>query len=241
MKKLKLITEVCENITISEDDSKSLYLNGIYSTAELKNHNGRKYKKMTLEREVNKLEPKIGKSLYGELNHPTYPDINLERAVILIESLQWDKEYPDNLIGKAVVLDTPLGDIVKAINKRGQLGISSRGLGTVNEDGYVDDKTYQLLTWDIVSSPSNIPSWVKGIYESKEWIVQDDGIIIEDKKLTEKQTQEAKSEAEHELRLTLSPKLIHYLAEDKGITLNDSKEIYSNVIKKYISDIISGI
>lgn len=241
MKKLKLITEVCESVTINEDESKTLYLEGIFSSAELKNQNGRKYKKMTLEREINKLQSKIGKTLFGELNHPTYPDINLERATILIEKLFWDDRDKNNLNGKAVVLDTPLGEIVKAINKRGQLGISSRGLGSVNEDGYVDDKSYQLITWDIVSSPSNIPSWVNGIYESKEWFVKDDGIIVEDPKLTPEQQQEAKNEAEHELKLTLSPKLIHYLAEDNGLTLEDSNKIYADVVKKYISEIIKGI
>jgi len=196
---------------------------------------------MTLEREINKLQDKIGKCLYGELNHPTYPDINLERAAILIEKLFWDDTDKNNLMGKAIVLETPMGDIARALCKHGKLGISSRGLGSVNEDGYVDDKSYQLITWDLVSSPSNIPSWVNGIYESKEWTVSENGSLIETTPMTENQKNEAKEEAAHELKLTLSPQLIHYVAEDKQISIDDANKIYSNVVKNIISDIIKGI
>lgn len=242
MQKLKLITEIIEGISLNEDESsKTLYLEGIYSSAELKNHNGRRYKKTTLEREVEKLQPKLGKSLYGELNHPAYPEINLERAAILIESLTWAKDDSNNLNGKAVVLETPMGNIARAIAKRGALGISSRGLGAVNEDGYVDDKSYRLLTWDIVSSPSNIPSWVNGIYEAKEWLVSDTGNILESNEMPENEKKEAQNEANHELTLTLSPELIQYLAEDNNLKIEDSKKIYGDVVKSFIKTIVDRI
>lgn len=243
MTKLKLITEVIEDISICEDDSsKSLYLTGVYSTAELENRNGRKYKKSTLEREIKKLSNKIGKNLYGELNHPTYPDINLERAAILVDSLEWSKTNPNDLLGRSVVLETPMGNIVKAIAKKGILGISSRGLGSVNSDGYVDDNSFRLLTWDIVASPSNIPSWVNGIYEAKEWTVSDNGSIVEElSELNDTQLEEAKNEANHELKLKLTPELIHYLAEDNNITVEDAKKIYGNVVTSFIQNIVNKI
>ena len=113
--------------------------------------------------------------------------------------------------------------------------------GSVNEDGYVDDKSYKLLTWDLVSSPSNIPSWVNGIYEAKEWIVSDTGIITEQLTLTEEEQLEAKKEALYELNATLTPELIHLLSEDNNITLEDSKKIYGEIIKKYLDTIVERL
>jgi hypothetical protein len=168
MAKLKLITEYEEAVQVNEsDDGKYLFIEGVFSSCERENKNGRKYKKETMARECEKLQDQISrKCLYGELNHPASPDINLERAAILVTELKWKG---NDLLGKAKVLDTPMGRIAKTLIKEGSVGISSRGLGSVKEDGYVDDKSYRLITWDLVGNPSNHPSWVRGVYEGREW------------------------------------------------------------------------
>jgi hypothetical protein len=93
------------------------------------------------------------------------PEINPDKIAIRVESLDWKG---NDIIGKAKVLDTPMGNIAKTLVKEGGIGISSRGLGTVGSDGRVNDD-FNLLTWDLVTEPSNSPSWVRGIYEGKEW------------------------------------------------------------------------
>lgn len=167
---MKLITEVSKQIQVKQDEGQNVYIEGIFSTADLVNENGRKYKHDVLEREVNKLEAKIAnKCLWGELGHPPNPEINPDRISHLIESLRWDGS---NIIGKAKVVDTAMGRTAMALIKEGNLGISSRGLGTVNEtDNYVNED-FNLITWDLVTDPSNSPSWVKGIYEEKEFGVK---------------------------------------------------------------------
>jgi hypothetical protein len=166
----RLITESSFDIEISEDKSTNdLYVVGIFSSAELKNQNGRIYKRSTLEREVDKLSEQMKRrNLFGELNHPPQADVNLERAAILVENLQW---RGNDLYGKAKVLtNLPMGKIAKSLLDEGcSIGISSRGLGTVNEDGYVNEDDYKLITWDLVGSPSNNPSWLKGMYMAEEF------------------------------------------------------------------------
>lgn len=169
MSQVKLITEFVDSVKVTRDKSDTLFVEGIFSTANLRNKNGRVYKKETLNREIKKLNESIkSKCLWGELNHPTTPDINLERAAILIEKLDWDG---DNIVGRAKVLDTPMGQIAKTLIKEGAIGISSRGLGTVDEGGTVNDSSYQMLTFDLVSNPSNSPSWLNGIYEGSTFEV----------------------------------------------------------------------
>lgn len=93
------------------------------------------------------------------------PEINPDKIAILTTMLEWKG---NDLFGKAKVLDTPMGNITKTLVKEGKVGISSRGLGTVGDDGYVNED-FNLITWDIVTDPSNHPSWVSGIYEGREW------------------------------------------------------------------------
>jgi len=168
--KMRLLTEVSQNVKVggtAEDGS--IYVEGIFSSAENKNINGRIYKKDTLSREVDKLMEKVAnKCLWGELSHPSNPEITPDRISHLIESLEW---RGNDLIGKAKIIDTPMGKIAKTLIKEGRIGISSRGLGTVNEkDNYVNDD-YFMITWDLVIDPSNQPSWVTAITESKEFDV----------------------------------------------------------------------
>jgi hypothetical protein len=165
---MKLITEQSYNYSVLEEGtSKDLYIEGIFSTAELKNINQRIYPRAILEREIGKLakEKVSNKCCYGELGHPDKPELNLDRVALLTKELKWDG---DNIIGKAKILETPMGAIAKTLIKEGRLGISSRGLGTVADNGYVNED-YQLLCYDLVQEPSNIGSWVNGIYEDKDF------------------------------------------------------------------------
>ena len=163
---MKLITETSYDFELSESKSNGLHIVGIFSSADIENNNKRKYKKDILEREVGKVQEKIEKgSLWGELGHPPNPEINPDKIAILTNKLEWKGGH---LYGKAKVLDTPMGNIAKTLVKEGNMGISSRGLGTVSEDGYVNED-FNLITWDLVTDPSNNPSWVNGIYEGQEW------------------------------------------------------------------------
>jgi len=163
---LKLITETSFDCELTESKSNGTSIVGIYSSAGLKNNNGRVYKRDVLNREIEKISEKANnKTLWGELGHPPNPEINPERIAILTTLLEWKG---DHVYGKSKVLDTPTGQIAKVLIKEGKLGISSRGLGTVSEEGYVNED-FNLITWDLVTDPSNHPSWIKGIFEGKTW------------------------------------------------------------------------
>lgn len=188
---VKLITETSLNVELTESkDGKDLFVVGIFSSAELENNNKRKYKKETLDREVENIKEKIeNRCLWGELGHPPNPEINPDKIAIITEKIEW---RGNDLYGRSKILDTPMGSIARTLVKEGKLGISSRGLGTVAEDGYVNED-YKLLTWDLVTDPSNNPSWVNGIYEGKEFKLpgtekKEEGPTLEDaKKAHEKQ------------------------------------------------------
>lgn len=193
MKKAKLITETSHDIEISESKKdKSFHIVGIFSSAERKNNNNRIYSRDVLKREVDKVNEKIeNRCLWGELSHPSNPEINPDRIAILTESLEW---RGNDLYGKAKVLDTPMGKILKTLVKEGKMGISSRGLGTVDENsGYVNED-YSLITWDCVVDPSNHPSWINGIYEGKEFTVpgEDEEEIITEEDIKKAQEEYAK-------------------------------------------------
>lgn len=164
---MKLITEMSYDFELHEDKkSKDMFAVGIFSSAELKNNNKRVYKKNLLEREVEKVNEKVSKKcLWGELGHPPNPEVNPDKIAIRTTKLEW---RGNDLYGKAKILDTPMGQIAKTLVKEGQMGISSRGLGTVGDDGYVNED-FHLITWDLVTDPSNNPSWVNGIYEGQEF------------------------------------------------------------------------
>lgn len=164
---MKLITEMSYDFELHEDSkTKDMFAVGIFSSAELKNNNKRVYKKNLLEREVEKVNEKVDKKcLWGELGHPPNPEVNPDKIAIRTTKLEW---RGNDLYGKAKILDTPMGNIAKTLVKEGQMGISSRGLGTVGDDGYVNED-FHLITWDLVTDPSNNPSWVNGIYEGQEF------------------------------------------------------------------------
>ena len=162
-------------------NKKNYYVEGIFLQAEQKNRNGRIYPTSILEREVNRFTNEYinNKRALGELNHPQEPTINPERACQLIESLT---KQGDNWVGRAKILSTPMGNLVKGLIDDGvQLGESSRGLGTLREDNgikYVNEDFY-MSTIDVVSDPSAHEAWVNGIFEGKEFYMGDDEEFID--------------------------------------------------------------
>lgn len=175
---MRLITEVIEDVKYiteaAENGKKSLFIEGIYMQAERPNRNGRMYRFETLEREAKRYNEEYvmkGRA-FGELGHPSGPTINLERASHLIKSL---KAEGTDFYGKAKILDTPYGNIVKnLIDEGATLGVSTRGMGSLKEgkDGVkiVEDDFYLATAADIVADPSAPDAFVRGIMESKEWV-----------------------------------------------------------------------
>lgn len=174
MSKLKLITETTFDVSVTsemneETSKKTMYIEGIFSAADTMVKNGRKYPKKVLEREVDKFikeKVKTNTSL-GETNHPPRPDVDLNEASIMITELEWKGS---NLWGRAKVLSNDRGRNLQAlINDGVRVGISSRGLGTVNEQTKEVNEDFQLKTWDIVANPSLGSAWMNGIYEGCEF------------------------------------------------------------------------
>ena len=181
---MKLITEINEDleyIVEGTGDKKSMYINGVFMMSETKNRNGRIYSKPILFNEVSRYRNEyVDKNrAFGELGHPEGPTINLERVSHMIKEL---KEEGNNIVGKAKIMDTPYGNIVKnLINEGAKLGVSSRGMGSLEEKGganYVKDDFYLATAADIVADPSAPDAFVDGIMEGKEWI-WDNGVVKE--------------------------------------------------------------
>lgn len=180
---MKLITELNEDVKYlveEKEGKKNVFIEGIIMQGELTNRNGRMYRIETLEREMKRYnEEYVSRNrAYGELGHPSGPTINLERACIMFKSLRREN---NNIIGKAKVLDTPMGNIVKGLISEGaSLGISSRGMGSVKEtkEGVmeVQDDFYLATAGDIVADPSAPDAFVRGIMEGVEWI-WDNGVL----------------------------------------------------------------
>ena len=169
---MKLITEYTQNqlsysITEAKNGTKQTFLEGVFMQAENKNKNGRIYTREVLTRAVDKFvnEQVITGRAVGELNHPDGPSINLDKVSHRITELKWDG---NNVMGKALILNTPMGQIVKGLVEGGvQLGVSSRGMGSLemkNGVNHVADD-FLLNTVDIVQDPSAPNAYVNGIME----------------------------------------------------------------------------
>jgi hypothetical protein len=222
--RVKLITEISRNVKISREDGE-LFITGIYSSAELLNNNGRRYKKDTLSREVEKVMEKVSnKCLWGELGHPPTPEINPDKIAILTEHLEWDS---DNLMGKSKVLDTPMGNIAKVLINEGRLGVSSRGLGTVSEEDNYVNEDFNLITWDLVTDPSNHPSWVNGIYEEHEFEVY--------KKVLKEDDEKAEEELEEKEKQLILDQMVAYYQTFllKGRTKDEIVDLYEKKIIRW--------
>ena len=182
---MKLIREEIESVEFlveQKNGKKSMYIEGVFLQGNIKNRNGRMYPMETLRREVgryNENHIQSGRAL-GELGHPEGPTVNLDRVSHKIVSL---KESGSNFIGKAKIMNTPMGNIAKNLIDEGvKLGVSSRGVGSLQQtkEGFaVVGEDFMLATAaDIVADPSAPDAFVSGIMEGKEW-VWDGGILRE--------------------------------------------------------------
>ena len=176
-----LITEVNDNVNLVTEEvngEKQYHIDGIFMQAEQKNRNGRVYPKKTLMKEVQRYNNEYVKTnrAMGELGHPDGPQLNLERVSHLIKELRVDG---NDIYGKAKILDTPYGKIVKDLVKEGvKIGVSSRGMGSLKQVNGVNEvqEDFNLAAVDIVADPSAPDAFVEGIMEGKEW-VWENGIL----------------------------------------------------------------
>ena len=174
MKLIREEIETVEFITEERNGRKSLYIEGVFLQGNIKNRNGRMYPMETLAKEVqryNESNVVTGRAL-GELGHPDGPTVNLDRVSHKITSL---RESGSNFIGKAKILDTPMGQIAKSLIGEGvKLGVSSRGIGSLKptKEGFnvVGDDFMLATAADIVADPSAPDAFVEGIMEGKEWV-----------------------------------------------------------------------
>jgi len=178
---MKLITEIFEQNNIIVEDKlgkgKQYFIEGIFLQSELKNRNGRVYPEKIMDKEVQRYtEEYINKNrAYGELGHPDTPSINLDRVSHMITAL---RKEGTNYIGRAKILDTPMGKIAKGLLDGGaNLGVSSRALGSLktNREGVqvVQDDFMLSTAADIVADPSAPNAFVQGIMEGREWVFVD--------------------------------------------------------------------
>lgn len=171
---VRLITEA------TEAGNKEFFIEGIFMQSEVKNRNGRVYPEGILNKEVKRYNEEFVQKnrAMGELGHPEGPTVNLERVSHLIKDLRIEG---NDVIGKAKILDTPMGKIAKNLLGEGcMFGVSSRGMGSLQEKkgvNYVQDD-FMLATVDIVADPSAPNAFVNGIMEGKQWIWEN-GIIKE--------------------------------------------------------------
>lgn len=175
---MKLIKELNEDLQFiveenAESGKKSLFIEGVFLQSNQQNRNGRVYPKEIMAKEVDRYmkEQVATKRAYGELGHPDGPNINLDRVSHMIVSL---REDGDNWVGKAKILDTPMGNIAASLIKEGAgLGVSSRGLGSLKERNGINEvqDDFMLATAaDIVADPSAPDAYVQGIMENREWV-----------------------------------------------------------------------
>jgi hypothetical protein len=174
MKLIRELTESVQYLTEEKDGKKTLYIEGPFLVAEAVNKNKRMYKEETMRNEVNRYnEEYISKNrAFGELGHPDTPSINLDRVSHLIVGL---RQEGNAWIGKAKILETPMGNIARNLIEGGaQLGVSSRGMGSLKMENGINvvQGDFHLATAaDIVADPSAPGAFVQGIMEGKEWML----------------------------------------------------------------------
>jgi hypothetical protein len=214
---MKLFREINEEVEIlteeTEKGERKYFIEGIFLQGNLQNRNGRIYPMEVLEREAARYRKNFidQKRAFGELGHPEGPTINLERASHMITSLERDG---NNYIGKAKVLDTPYGKIVKNLVDEGaKLGVSSRGIGSLEEKkgvNYVKDDFQLATAADIVADPSAPDAFVNGILEGKEWVYQA-GLLVTRNTAQAEEMVEREQKALKRIR-TVDPRKIEEMA-----------------------------
>ena len=212
---MKLITEQIENvkvITEGKGADKKLFIEGVFLQSEIVNRNGRRYPYEILNREVTRYNEEYVKTkrALGELGHPDGPSINLDRVSHRITELRAEG---NNFIGKAQILDTPMGKIASSLLGEGvQLGVSSRGMGSIAQCenvSVVRDDFILATAADIVADPSAPDAFVNGIMEGKEW-VWSNGILKE--QTVDKYHQAIKSASRGELEEKTLKVFEHFLS-----------------------------
>ena len=204
MKLIKELNEEVEYITEDNEGKKNHYIQGVFLQSEITNRNGRMYPKSVLDREVKNYNEKYIRTnrALGELGHPEGPTVNLDRVSHKITEL---KEDGNNFVGKAKLLDTPMGNIAKNLLGEGvKLGVSSRGMGTLKRENgaSVVGEDFMLATAaDIVSDPSAPDAFVEGIMQGKEW-------VWENGRLQEKDIASIKQELDHATLINIQEKKI---------------------------------
>lgn len=216
---MKLITERIEQVQYiteaTENGKKNLYITGPFLVYDKPNKNNRLYTKGTLSKEVGRYNEEFVKTnrALGELGHPDTPSINLERVSHKIVSLEDNGEA---FIGKAMILETPYGQIVKNFIDSGvNLGVSSRGMGSLTQtkEGYnlVQDDFRLATAADIVADPSAPGAFVNGIMENKEWLFVDGRFVEADIESAKKQIRQASRKDIEQVALTLFENFIRKL------------------------------
>jgi len=191
---MKLIREVFDTTNLIVEEKlgkpKQYFIEGVFLQSEITNRNGRMYKESTMDREVGRYikEAVENNRAYGELGHPEGPGINLDRVSHMITSL---RKEGTNYIGRAKILDTPMGQIAKGLLEGGaNLGVSSRAMGSLktnNEGVQVVQDDFMLSTAaDIVADPSAPDAYVRGIMEGKEWTFVDGKFVEQNIEETKK-------------------------------------------------------
>ncbi len=206
-----IVTPICES---KEDGSKDYFIEGIFIQSEIKNRNGRVYPKEVIKEEVARYNKEFVQKqrAFGELGHPDGPTINLDKVSHLIQSLEEDG---NNWVGRAKVLSTPNGQIVRnLIDDGAKLGVSSRGLGSLEQKNgaqYVKDDFQLATAGDIVADPSAPEAFVEGIMEGVEWIFEN-GVLkaVEAEKMRD-QLMSAKLNKLEETKLNLWKKFVESL------------------------------
>jgi|TARA_B100001094_G_scaffold267133_1_gene270295 hypothetical protein len=201
-------------IEANEKGQKEYFIEGVFMQSEIKNRNGRVYPKEIMEKEVNRYRKEFVEKdrAFGELGHPEGPTINLDKVSHLITSLEEDG---NNYVGRAKILSTPNGQIVRnLIDDGAKLGVSSRGLGSLEEKGgaqYVKGDFQLATAADIVADPSAPEAFVEGIYEGVEWIMSNGILKAVDSESMRTQLRGAKLNKLEETKLNLWKRFVESL------------------------------
>lgn len=216
---MRLIQELTEDVEFFAEEAasgkKNYFIEGVFLQSEIKNRNQRWYPKDTMLGEVTRYNREYVETnrAFGELGHPEGPTINLDRVSHMIVSL---KEDGNNFMGRAKIMDTPMGKIVKNLLDEGaKLGVSSRGLGSlkVNNEGVneVQKDFYLSTAADIVADPSAPAAFVQGIMEGRDWMFVDGVWTYQNMDETRKMIQQANQKQLEEVTIRVFENFLHSL------------------------------
>ena len=198
----------------NENGKKDYFIEGIFMQSEIKNRNGRIYPKEVIQKEVKRYNKEFVEQdrAFGELGHPEGPTINLDKVSHMITKLEEDG---NNFVGRAKILSTPNGQIVKnLIDDGAKLGVSSRGLGSLESKGdaqYVKDDFQLATAGDIVADPSAPEAFVEGIMEGVEWVYESGILKAKDIDAMQKEMKTARLNKLEETKLNLWKRFVENL------------------------------